>query len=511
MIGADEHGVHLKHPPEGIEQRRNIMKTDSRACRFLIAVILIIMISVTGTVASGSEIKAAEGYKAGVNGFVVPLALYDAGGYYAVRTTAKVEVSYMFGSADIALSGSSCLYLAGADSLERVRDMPVVGQTYQFTMELYDNDPNPKNGSVNFSLLNAKDIRLFLDGFEVECVKIMLCTSGKSGRELTFEATKLYDAGVRGVTARVELYNASPNYAVGRRGLAEVEYSFGDAQVVMSGAATLFTADNGGLVTEEPKKGDRFIFYMDLYNPEPDKATVAFSVSTRSVFISMAGFGVECINVEPCPDGKNGVQLTLRAEMWAGAAVEGATALVKPYDSGNSEYAVNRYGAPDILFAFGSADVFMSGSAALFTDENYTRVKQMPTEGGHCYFYMDLYSEDTEDRTVDYSQVNPQKISITMEGFTVTCTNVEPFTGSAKYGVTLTLCAVSPSSRRIAGDANGDRRVDIFDALHILQYIRNPRLLQERVNADVDGDGLVDIKDAMLILQAECGWDVVLK
>ena len=63
----------------------------------------------------------------------------------------------------------------------------------------------------------------------------------------------------------------------------------------------------------------------------------------------------------------------------------------------------------------------------------------------------------------------------------------------------------------IAGDADGDGEVGIYDALAILQYAVGWDVGIKMDFADVNADGEVDIYDALLILQYAVGWDVELK
>ena len=65
-------------------------------------------------------------------------------------------------------------------------------------------------------------------------------------------------------------------------------------------------------------------------------------------------------------------------------------------------------------------------------------------------------------------------------------------------------------SKRLAGDADEDGDVDIFDALMILQYDVGWDVEPNLENANVNGDDKADIFDALLILQYDVGWDVEL-
>ena len=64
---------------------------------------------------------------------------------------------------------------------------------------------------------------------------------------------------------------------------------------------------------------------------------------------------------------------------------------------------------------------------------------------------------------------------------------------------------------RMPGDANADGKVDMRDALRVLQYVEGKTGVINLNNADVNGDGMATIKDALLIGQFAAGWNVVLK
>ncbi len=64
---------------------------------------------------------------------------------------------------------------------------------------------------------------------------------------------------------------------------------------------------------------------------------------------------------------------------------------------------------------------------------------------------------------------------------------------------------------RLPGDADLDGKVDMRDALIVVQFVRGMFPLINMVNADVNGDGKVDMQDALLIGQFAAGWNVGLK
>lgn len=490
------------------------MKTNRRY-RFLIAVILIILVSAGCAAASGEEIKAAIGYRASVNGFVVPMALYDAGGVYAVWPTAEVQVSYAYGSAPILFSGSSALFYGDRDNLVRVEETPVVGGVYKFFAELYiDDDADPADGAVDFTQLSSRSIHVFLDGFDVECVDIQLCSGERVGREITFLATKRYDAAVRGVKATVELYNATPNYAVGRRGAVQAEYQYGDAPVVMSGSAVLFTVEPREHVMQMPAVGDTVTFSMEVYNPDPDNTTIDFSMlSTRGVQITMNGWGVECVRVEPAKDGKAGVLLTFRAQKWYSAAVSGVRAKYRVINA-YPGYATVQDSEFEFSFFYGSSgNIELNGSTEIYLEgEKYTHLEKEPEPGKTYISWVTiLYKDGTDVYDVDFSQITPDNVEILIDGYTVTLIDTEMEYVEDEPRLQLNLRLVR--NDRTVGDADGNRKLDIRDALRILQYLRRQKVPEEinLTNADVNGDGLADLQDARVILQAVSGWDVVLK
>ena len=67
------------------------------------------------------------------------------------------------------------------------------------------------------------------------------------------------------------------------------------------------------------------------------------------------------------------------------------------------------------------------------------------------------------------------------------------------------------SAERLAGDANEDGKVDMLDALRVVQYVKGKTSTINLKNADVTGDGKATIEDARLIGQWAAGWNVGLK
>lgn len=67
-----------------------------------------------------------------------------------------------------------------------------------------------------------------------------------------------------------------------------------------------------------------------------------------------------------------------------------------------------------------------------------------------------------------------------------------------------------PVLTRVPGDANGDGKVDIMDALLTLQYAVGHQVDINVENANCNGDASVDIMDALHILQYSVGHKVEL-
>ena len=59
---------------------------------------------------------------------------------------------------------------------------------------------------------------------------------------------------------------------------------------------------------------------------------------------------------------------------------------------------------------------------------------------------------------------------------------------------------------RLPGDADGNSRVTLNDAIAILEGT-----VSNDANADVNGDSKTDINDALRILQYLAGWNVTLQ
>ena len=64
---------------------------------------------------------------------------------------------------------------------------------------------------------------------------------------------------------------------------------------------------------------------------------------------------------------------------------------------------------------------------------------------------------------------------------------------------------------RLAGDADDNGVINIYDALNIIKYISNQTENINYLNADVNEDNKVDIYDALNIMKNGAGWAVELK
>ncbi len=62
-----------------------------------------------------------------------------------------------------------------------------------------------------------------------------------------------------------------------------------------------------------------------------------------------------------------------------------------------------------------------------------------------------------------------------------------------------------PTVDRVPGDADGNGKVDLHDALLVLQYDAGWSVSIDKANADVDANGAVTLDDAVLILQYGAG------
>lgn len=73
------------------------------------------------------------------------------------------------------------------------------------------------------------------------------------------------------------------------------------------------------------------------------------------------------------------------------------------------------------------------------------------------------------------------------------------------------VCQYPKPATRTPGDATGDGRVTLADAILILEYATGSSANINLSNANVNADSDVDLHDALIILQHAAGWNVVLK
>jgi hypothetical protein len=98
---------------------------------------------------------------------------------------------------------------------------------------------------------------------------------------------------------------------------------------------------------------------------------------------------------------------------------------------------------------------------------------------------------------------------LTTTTYTYTTTTFPPCEGVTMMSTTTTLPPLMGDIAAPDGDANGDGKVSISDAVAILQYLANsnkyPLVGQAKINADCDGISGVTGKDAATIQQYDAG------
>ena len=67
------------------------------------------------------------------------------------------------------------------------------------------------------------------------------------------------------------------------------------------------------------------------------------------------------------------------------------------------------------------------------------------------------------------------------------------------------VCTVCGQGKFVLGDANGDGKINLKDAILVLQAANGKNVTIDRSAADVTGDGKVNIRDAILILKRANG------
>ena len=65
-----------------------------------------------------------------------------------------------------------------------------------------------------------------------------------------------------------------------------------------------------------------------------------------------------------------------------------------------------------------------------------------------------------------------------------------------------------PTNPHLAGDSNGDGKVNVLDVITSLKYISGNKKGSNRDCIDTNGDGTVNLLDAMLIIEHVLGYNV---
>lgn len=99
--------------------------------------------------------------------------------------------------------------------------------------------------------------------------------------------------------------------------------------------------------------------------------------------------------------------------------------------------------------------------------------------------------------------------TVTVAGLKPGTSKVAAMLGNGAYAECVV--TVYDADARIPGDANEDEKVDLHDALLIMQYAAGWNLSINGHAADVNADGRVSVDDAILIFQYDSGLDVELR
>ena len=77
---------------------------------------------------------------------------------------------------------------------------------------------------------------------------------------------------------------------------------------------------------------------------------------------------------------------------------------------------------------------------------------------------------------------------------------------------TIPFPAIAKTSGNLYGDANGDGKIDLLDALAIDRYLAGTAEDNfQSANADVNHDSVVDSKDSMILKKYLAEWDITLE
>ena len=81
-------------------------------------------------------------------------------------------------------------------------------------------------------------------------------------------------------------------------------------------------------------------------------------------------------------------------------------------------------------------------------------------------------------------------------------------TGGENYVSFSSTEVVFPANPHIAGDSNGDGKVNVMDVIALLKYISGSKTGTRYDSVDTNGDGIVSLADTMLVIRHILGEDV---
>ena len=126
--------------------------------------------------------------------------------------------------------------------------------------------------------------------------------------------------------------------------------------------------------------------------------------------------------------------------------------------------------------------------------------------GSNSSYYRQLYpSSRLEAYAVTNLPETPDGMDSDFFAFLVKYANENPPTAAA------TNPPAGPSTTRKPGDANGDGKITLTDAMLIARKACGHRISINESNADVNQDGNITMTDAMLVARKACGHNVLLK
>lgn len=215
---------------------------------------------------------------------------------------------------------------------------------------------------------------------------------------------------------------------------------------------------------------------------------------------------------------------------------------VREPDVDNSEiYMLEFYMMLSMEYGNAPVDVSVSGSSLTIsmTDDFFTFMEDMGVPVSETMMVKTTYTLTlpngtsypatgapvTPEAKVEASEYGPgawmTKHSLLNIGTVAYTNNTAPGTATASveisvkngetYTLTETFTIEGEAAERIPGDISGDERVDVNDAIGLLEYLCGHTADINEANADVTGDGEVDVQDVLRILQYDAGWNVSLK